>query len=481
MTRRAGDSRIREGGYAEVLTLALPLILSTSSWAVQHFVDRMFLAWYSPQAIAAAMPAGMLNFTLMSFFVGTAGYVSTFVAQYDGAGMHHRVGPVTWQGLYVSVVGGLVLLAMVPPADVIFAMVGHEEAVRANEVVYFRYLCAGSFPAIASAALSGLFTGLGRTVTVMWITVSATALNLVLDYGMIFGRIGLPEMGIKGAALATVASGVFSMASYASLMSFGALRKRYAVLEGWRFDPELFKRLVRFGAPSGIQFFLDMAGFACFVLIVGRLGTVSLAATNIAFNINTIAFMPMIGVGIAVSVLVGRYIGGGRPDVAQRSTYAGFAITSAYMITVAALYVFFPSIFTAPFAHGSQAELFPQIENLTKTLLRFVAVYSVFDTMNVVFSSALKGAGDTRFVMIAIVLLSAGVLVVPTFVMIAVLGMGVLAAWVTATAYVSLLGLVFYMRFLAGKWRSMKVIERPCARGHIATVLPECPDSAIEP
>lgn len=121
----------------------LPLILSTGSWAVQHFVDRMFLTWYSPEAIAAAMPAGILNFTLMSFFIGTASYVSTFVAQYHGAGMRHRIGPVLWQGIYFSMLGGVLVLCLIPLAAPVFDLVGHDEAVRRNEIVYFQVLCLG--------------------------------------------------------------------------------------------------------------------------------------------------------------------------------------------------------------------------------------------------------------------------------------------------------------------------------------------------
>ena len=99
-----------ESGYREVLAVAIPLILSTASWSVQHFVDRMFLAWYSPETIAAAMPAGMLNFSMVSIFMGTAGYVSTFVAQYYGAKRFHRIGPALWQGVYMSLIGGLLIL-----------------------------------------------------------------------------------------------------------------------------------------------------------------------------------------------------------------------------------------------------------------------------------------------------------------------------------------------------------------------------------
>ena len=99
-----------EGGYREVLAIAVPLILSTASWSVQHFVDRMFLSWYAPEAIAAAMPAGMVYFSIVSIFMGTAGYASTFVAQYYGAKSYHRIGPALWQGVYVSLLGGLALL-----------------------------------------------------------------------------------------------------------------------------------------------------------------------------------------------------------------------------------------------------------------------------------------------------------------------------------------------------------------------------------
>ena len=224
-----------------------------------------------------------------------------------------------------------------------------------------------------------------------------------------------------------------------------------------------------------------MAGFTAFVLILGRLGKVNLAATNIAFNINTLAFMPMIGFGIAVSVLVGRYLGKGRPDIASRSTYSGFFMTFIYMTAIAVLYVAVPEIFTAPFAARSDAALFPEIKRLTEILLRFVALYSIFDTMNIIFASALKGAGDTRFVMYMIVLVSAFVLVVPTYVLIMMLGYGVMAAWSVATVYVILLGFMFLLRFLQGSWKLMRVIEEKSVIHLIPPVCSECPDIKFEP
>ena len=345
------------GGYTEVLGMALPLILSTSAWSVQHFVDRMFLTWYAPEAVAAAMPAGMLNFALMSLFIGTASYVGTFVAQYYGAGHTERIGAVLWQGLYIALIGGVAMALCAPLAGDIFAWAGHTQRVQRYEVVYFQVLCLGAAPVIASSALAGFFSGLGRPWPVMWINVLATAVNLVLDYVLIFGRWGLPEMGIGGAALASVLSGVFSAVVYAGLVFRAPHTYDFGTLRGWRPDRELFGRVLRYGLPSGVQFFLDMAGFTAFILLVGRLGTMSLAATTIAFNINTLAFMPMIGLGIAISVLVGQYLGGGRPDLAEQSTWSGFHLTLVYTITIAACYVLIPQVFIAPFAVGSPDEV----------------------------------------------------------------------------------------------------------------------------
>jgi MATE family multidrug resistance protein len=420
----------------------------------------MFLAWYSPEAIAAAMPAGMVHFSIVSIFMGTAGYVSTFVAQYYGAKHYHRIGPALWQGVYISLIGGLVLLAFIPLAAPIFSLVGHDSLVQKNEVVYFQILCLGGGFYIASYALSGFYSGRGKTWPVMWVNTFTTAMNLILDYALIFGHWGFPEMGIKGAGVATVLAGVFSFLVFLVLLSSESNNKIYQAIRGWRPQKDLFKRLLRFGFPSGVQFFLEMTGFTGFVLLVGRLGTASLAATNIAFNINTIAFMPMIGCGIAISVLVGQYLGAEKPDLAQTSVYSGFHIAFAYMASIAAAYALLPDVFVAPFSLGADPQRFTEIYSFSVILLRFVAVYSLFDTMNIIFCSAIKGAGDTRFVMFATVILTLCVLIIPTYLAIVVFNYGLTVSWLLASAYVILLGVVFCLRFRNGKWKTMRVIEQ---------------------
>jgi MATE family multidrug resistance protein len=280
-------------------------------------------------------------------------------------------------------------------------------------------------------------------------------------------------MGIAGAGIATVSALCFGMFVYFMLISRSSYARKYATIKGWRFDRQLFTRLIMFGFPSGLHFFIDIAGFTVFILLIGRLGTSSLAATNIALNINTLAFMPMIGMGIAISVLVGQRLGENRPELAERSTYSAFHLTFIYMTTIALLYVVWPDLFMRAFAAHSDLTQFAPIRELTVVLLRFVALYSIFDAMNIIFASAIKGAGDTRFVMFMIIALSISLLIVPSYAAIVYLSMGIYGGWVFVTTYITVLGIVFFFRFLGGKWKSMRVIEERAVA--VPPTFPESP------
>ena len=463
-----------ECGYRDVLKLAFPLILSTSTWTLQHFIDRMFLAWYSSEAIAAAVPAGMMNFTFLCLFLGTARYTNTFVAQYYGAKQVNRVGPAVWQGLYFAIIAGICMLGLLPFAADIFSLAGHTPKVQQLEVEYFRILLFGSTPVVIGSACSGFFSGRGDTWTIFLISALATAINLLLDYFMIFGYWIFPRMGIKGAATATVISGIVAAIAYLTVMMKKNFRDTFYTLRGWKFDRRLFSRLMRYGIPNGIQFMIDISSFTLFIVLVGRLGINELAATNIAFNINNLAFMPMLGFGIATSTLVGQYLGRNRPDLAEKSTWSSFHMTVLYMSSIAALYITIPDLFLLPFSLQANAEDFSRVRELVVMILIFIAFYSLFDTMNIVFAAAIKGAGDTRFVMIACMTLSWILMVGPTYVACIVYGKGLAWAWAFASAYIAILGIVFYLRFRGEKWKSMRVIEQMPPQ--LGKLMPEYPE-----
>ena len=450
----------RENGYKQVLLIAFPLILSTGSWSIQQFVDRMFLSWYSTDALAAAMPAGILSFTIVSFFLGTSGYASTFVAQYFGAGRPERIGPAMWQGIYYSLIGGILVSLTFFLAEPIFDIIGHDPSVRQLEAEYWKYLAIGGFFPIGLAAVSSFFTGRGRTYPVMWASFAATFVNIVFNYLLIFGNFGFPEMGIAGAGLSTVLSQLFNFLLLLFMAFSRSNNVRFKTISGWRFDRTLFGRLVKYGLPNGVQFFLDIAAFSAFILIVGRLGSAELAATNIAMNVSMLSFMPMIGMGITVSILVGQSLGGNNPDMADRATFAAVQMASVYMVTIATLYLVVPAMFIYPFAANADPAEFSEIRVHAMTAMKFVAMWSIFDSIGIMVSSALKGAGDTKFIMYAIVGLSFTLLILPTYLAVEVFGLGLKAAWSAGIAYIIGLGITFLLRYRTGRWRSMRVIEQ---------------------
>jgi len=462
VTGPAGKIKARyheEGGYRAVMDMALPLIFSTGAWTVQTFIDRVFLTWYSPEALAAAAPAGMANFTLFSLLIGIASYVNTFVAQYHGAGRPERIGRSVWQGIYFSLVALLIAVVIWPLADDLFRFFGHAPEVQEMEVVYFRILAVGAPAVVISNAISGLFSGLGKTWIIFWVNFAATLINMVLDYLLIFGKMGLPGMGIAGAAWATVAAGFFPALVFAGIMILPRYARTYGTLRSWRFDRALFRRLLRFGTPNGLQVFLEVLAFTIFLVIAGKIGTIELAATTLAFNINNLAFAPMLGMMTAVSALVGQSLGRERPELAEKLTWSALHICGAFYVTLGLAYAAVPQLFLWPFLRNAQSAEFLEISRVGVNLLRFVAVYSIFDAMNMIFSAAIKGAGDTRYVAVTTIRLSWLVLVLPSIVWCFFARGSIYGLWVFITLYVIGLGLFFLRRFLHGPWRTMRVID----------------------
>jgi MATE family multidrug resistance protein len=347
-----------------------------------------------------------------------------------------------------------------------------------EEIRYFSILSKGALFPIAASALAGFFSGRGQNWPVMWANFVMMAVNIVLDYLFIFGKAGLPAMGIRGAAYATIIASATSCVFYLFLAFRKEYNNKYQTRRGFRPDRELLGRMIRYGLPSGVQFFIDISGFSVFILLVGRIGADELAATSITFNINTLAFMPMLGFGVAISVMVGQFQGEENPEAAERSVYSSVHLCLFYMVTIAITYVAIPQVYIGAFAAKASAGSFEEIRQFITVMLRFVAVYTLFDTLIIVFASALKGAGDTKFVMIMIILLSIGGLTIPSIIAISVFNVGIFAAWYIVSAYVIMLALSFLLRFLTGKWKSMKVIE--AAETSIGVNLPEAPISEAE-
>ena len=467
-------SRPDQGGTREVLHIAYPLILTTASITVMHFVDRMFLSWYSQSCIAAATPAGITSFTIICLFMGIAGYTNTLVAQHYGAGERDRCARSTWQGIFFCLFAYPVILLFIPIGPAIFKLGGHSPELIDLELRYYSILMWGGGLIPLSSAAASFFTGLGDTKATMWANLAGTVVNVFLDYGLIFGNWGFPEMGIEGAAIATVASSAVAPAILLYRFIFGTKYAEYQSRANFGWDGELMRKLLRYGTPAGIQFFLDICAFTFFIFLVGRLGETELAVTNIVMTIDHLAFMPMIGLSMATAVLVGQYIGKGKPDLAEKSTYTALKISLVYMSAMALLFVLLPGPLLGIFRpREGEVEAFAHMVILGRPLMIMLAFFCLFDAFGLVFSGALKGAGDTRFPMWTSVVLSWTIFVPPVYLMVEVYGASVHWAWFWAILYISLLGMVYFWRFRRGKWRSIDMVGRRAAPPPIITVAEE--------
>jgi MATE family multidrug resistance protein len=445
------------GGNRELLSLAAPLILSQSFMTVQVFVDTVLLSRHDPGEMAASLPAVMWFWLPFGLLQVTAGYTSTFVAQYTGAGRPHRAGPAVWQGIYFACVAGPLMLLLALAAPLLIAVGGHDPALQSLETAYLRCLAFAAQPMLIMAAVNGFFSGRGQTWTVLGIEAFGTAVNVVLALVLIFGRAGFPELGIVGAGVATAVGSWSSALLAVGLLLRRRYRKEFATSSA-RPEGDLLWRLMRYGGPAGAQVFLDVLVFTLFVQLVGRLGAAPLGATTLTIRLNMIAFLPMFGLGQAVCILVGQRLGAGRPDLAERSAYTGLKWTFGYMCTVAAVYLLLPGLLVSVFEGGSNPEYFAEVAAIVPGLLVCVAAYSVVDAVNLTFAFALRGAGDTLFVTLATFCLAWPIMVVPTY-LVVTSGGSVYWAWWFATAHIFAMAACFYLRFRTGKWKAMRVIE----------------------
>jgi len=452
--------------YRRVLRVSLPLVVSVASTMVMEFTDRIFLANYSLDAIAAALPAGITSFLFISFFLGTAQYCNVFVAQYTGSGRLHRVGAVLWQGIYFSVLSGLVMAGLYFLAEPLFRLGGHSPEVQALEVIYFRILCLGSGILIIGTSLSCFFSGRGWTRPVMIINMTGTLFNIPLDYALINGIWIFPEWGIKGAGIATVMSWAL-MALIFVLMVFTRKNDRVFKVKSHReFEPDLFGRLMRFGIPSAVQFCMDIFAFTVFILMVGRIGKLELAVTNIVLSINSLAFMPMMGFSLGTSTLVGQALGRNRVDEALAATRATIHIVLFYIFWLLLLFLFLPGALLELFRPQHMTpEGYSAIRDAGVILLRFVSVYIFLDALYMVCIGVLKGAGDTRFIMWSIGLLSLIVMILPIYIGVELFGAGLYYAWSCATCFIFFLFATSFWRYRQGRWKKVRVIEQTARIG----------------
>jgi MATE family multidrug resistance protein len=439
------------GGTREVAWLAAPIVLTQLSQTIMHVVDSIFVGRLGPAELGALGFGGVWLWTVMSIFSGMAMGVQTFVSQHHGAGDEKACGGWLWQGVYAVVpAAALGLFAFAACAAPLWSTLGTTPEIQHHAVAYVHTRPIGLTGMVLWTALAAFFRGFGETRIPLVATVVSNLTNLVLDYGLIFGRLGLPAWGIAGAGTATSIAEWVGVGVLAVALGRRRVAERFATRPVAP-DAQAIRRFLRTGAPIGGQWFLDMAAFAIFTQLVAHMGTVAMAATQATISLLSVSFMQAIGIGLATTTLVGRYKGAGDLPAAVRSYHSARKLALTLAGAVAALFLLAPE--TLARLYTSDAEVLA----LARPLFALAAAFQLFDALQIVSGGALRGAGDTRWPFLAQTLL-AWLLRLPLVWLFAfALEGGVVGAWYAEFTFVLALALALAWRLRSGAWQKVRI------------------------
>lgn len=457
MPLKKQDTNDEAGGVKELLVLALPMFISTACDTAMTFTDRLFLARVGSEQMNAALAGGTSFQMMIFFFAGLIGYSTALVAQYLGAREKQNSSKATFQAILIAFIAWPIILSIEPLALRFFDFMHTPESQKVYQTQYLHILAWGSIFGLLRHAMACFFTGVGKTKIVMIATLGALAVNVALDYLLIFGKFGFPAMGIQGAAIATVGGTLFSLTILLFAYFNRTNRIVFSIGKSFRFDKRITKKLLYYGSPAGLEMFLNMVAFSIMIFLFHSQGDVAATASTIMFNWDMVSFIPLIGVEIAITSLVGRYMGAGKPELAQRAAFSGIKIGAIYSILVFILFMVFPQELVLVFRPQEQSEIFNNAIPIASRMIQFAAIYVLSEAIMLSIIGALRGAGDTYFTMIVSVV-GHWILVPVLYLALNVFHLSIPISWLFIVIFFVLFAVVLVLRFRSGKWKTIKVI-----------------------
>lgn len=458
---------------AEVWGQAWPTVLTMTSYTVMGFVDAVMVARVGPLEVAAQGNGGMWSFLPISLVFGVLTVVNTFVAQNVGAGRGGDTARYGWAGIWIAILAWAVILvpwSFVVP--VMFEVAGHEPVLVGLESDYARILLVGGLPLLVAKAMSHWFFGYQRPRVITVSALVGNIVNVVLNAVLIFGEDGVPglgwpgvpgvpALGLTGAAIGTVIGTMVEAAIPLLLFLGGRIASDTGSRRAWRPDPAAMKGILGLGWPAAVQFGNEMACWTVFTtVLVGMFGTDHMTAGWAVMRYLHLSFMPAVGFSVATTSIVGKWIGAGRPDLAAHRAHLALAMAVGYMSVCAVAFLLLRHDLAGVFVGGdtppAQAE---RIVAIAAGMLVFAAVFQTMDAVGIVYTGALRGAGDTVWPGVATAVLSWTLLVgLGALLTLAAPGLESRGPWIAATVYIVVYGVVMAVRFERGGWRSIRLL-----------------------
>ncbi|HEX8914220.1 MAG TPA: MATE family efflux transporter [Humisphaera sp.] len=452
----------------ELLFIALPTIAQMASYTVAQFIDTYMLSHSSDVEATAAGQAGLISFTVISFGFGVMMLVNALVSQSAGRGDLPACGQFMWQGVWSGLLLGACCVPVAFLGGPLFRALGHPAELARHEAAFFTTTVAFAAFKLCGMALEQFMLAVQRPNVVLLAAVAGVCCMIPFNYTFIYGHFGMPRLGVVGAAWGLNLAVIVEGGIVAAVIAFTGVGRKYGCGD-WRLRWDKLRTLLVTGIPSGVQVVAEVAAWSMFTAwVIGAFFPQPVLAANVyTFRYMSVSFMPAFGLSTAVTALVGRYIGMGKPDVAAARAHLGFKVAAVYMMLCGVFFFAFRKQLIGLFSHD------PAVIEAGGILLLLAGVYQFFDAMYIVYNGALRGAGDTFVPAVTVGSLCWTMTVGGGALMAWQFGprMGVLAPWLAAAAYGVVVGLFLMLRFTRGRWRAIR-LDRGDASANVPNLDP---------
>ena len=373
--------------------LGVPLILSNLAQFAIHITDTVMLGWYSVTALAAATIATTLSFVVFIVGAGFAQAVTPLVAVAAEEGDDTQVRRITRMGLWLSIIYGLVVMIPFFWSESILLAIGQDPEVAAEAHLYLLIVLWQMIPALIVMTLKSFLAALEHTAIILWATIGAAILNVFVNYALIFGNWGFPELGIRGAAVASLSVNLLSVAILVVYTQW--VLPQFALFRNfWRSDSVIMKRVFMLGWPIGLTSLAEGGLFTASAVMVGWIGPVELAAHGIAIQLASLTFMVHIGLSQAATVRAGRALGRRDEPSLRRGGMTAIGMSAFFAMLTSAVFLAIPENLVALFIDPDE----PERANLLRigaSLVIMAALFQLVDGLQVLALGLLRGVQDT--------------------------------------------------------------------------------------
>jgi len=378
-----------------ILALGLPLVGSHLAQMALHVTDTVLLGRYGVNELAAVVIGATCFFVVFILGSGFAQAIMPLVAAAVGSGDETRVRRDARMGLWLSIGFGLLTYPLFWFSQGWLLALGQKPEVARLAQEFLQIGGAGMVPALLVMALKSYLAALGRTQVVLWVTLAAVAINLAVAYPLIFGVWGAPELGLRGAAIASLAVQMWSCVALMVYAGWLPELRHYRLFQRfWRWDPMALRQVFRLGWPIGVTGLLEAGLFSASSLMMGWIGTVELASHGIAMEVAALAFMVHLGLSNATTVRTGRAEGAGDARALRDGAKVAIALSAGFGLAMVTLFLTLPGPILSLFVDLSKPESL-RIVAYGTTLLALAALFQMGDAMQVMALGLLRGIRDT--------------------------------------------------------------------------------------